>query len=78
VTTDTKVEAVRPADVTEGDVIEDPAGGRWLTVREIQVDSSPYKDIFSFYGSGPDDRIIVVDKEKVRRKSDVSDDGRAR
>ncbi|MFL0242017.1 hypothetical protein ACJH6J_23310 [Mycobacterium sp. SMC-18] len=77
-TTETKIEAVRPADVTKGDVIEDPAGGRWLTVREIQVDSSPYKDIFSFYGSGPDDRIIVVDKEKVRRKSDVSDDGRAR
>ncbi|MDX1877090.1 hypothetical protein SBE55_04595 [Mycolicibacterium sp. 141076] len=76
--TETKVEAVRPADVTKGDVIEDPAGGRWLTVREIQVDSSPGKDIFSFYGSGPDDRIIVVDKETVRRKSDVSDDGRAR
>ncbi|MEN4448415.1 hypothetical protein [Mycobacterium sp. SM3041] len=75
---ETKVEAVRPADVTKGDVIEDPAGGRWLTVREIQVDSSPGKDIFSFYGSGPGDRIIVVDKETVRRKSDVSDDGRAR
>jgi len=78
VTTDTKVEAVRPADVTEGDVIEDPAGGRWLTVREIQVESLPHKDIFSFYGSGPDDCITVVDREKVRRKNDVSDDGRAR
>jgi hypothetical protein len=64
--------------VTEGDVIEDPAGGRWLTVREIRVESLPNRDIFSFYGSGPDDRIIVVDTEKVRRKSDVSDDGRAR
>lgn len=77
-TTDMKVEAVRPADVTKGDVIEDPAGGRWLTVREIRVDSSPYKDVFSFYGAGPDDRIIVVDTEKVRRKSDESDDRRAR
>ena len=77
-TTDAKAEAVRPADVTEGDVIEDPAGGRWLTVREIRVESLPHKDIFSFYGSGPDDRITVVDREKVRRKSDVSDDGRAR
>ena len=65
-TTDTTVEAVRPADVT------------WLTVREIQAESLPHKDIFSFYGSGPDDRITVVDREKVRRKSDVSDDGRAR
>ncbi|WP_409429994.1 hypothetical protein ACJEIK_16320 [Mycobacterium sp. SMC-16] len=65
-TTDTTVEAVRPADVT------------WLTVREIRVESLPHKDIFSFYGSGPDDRITVVDREKVRRKNDVSDDGRAR
>ncbi|BCI81839.1 hypothetical protein MTY66_34640 [Mycolicibacterium sp. TY66] len=65
-TTDTTVEAVRPADVT------------WLTAREIQVESLPHKDIFSFYGSGPDDRITVVDREKVRRKNDVSDDGRAR
>lgn len=77
-TIDINVEAVRPADVTKGDIIEDPAGGRWLTVREIRVDSSRYRDVFSFYGSGPDDRVIVVDTEKVRRKSDVSDDGRAR
>ena len=72
-----QIDVVAPADITEGDVIEDPAGGRWLTVREIQVESLPHKDIFSFYGSGPDDRITVVDREIVRRKSDVSDDGRA-
>jgi hypothetical protein len=76
--TDTKAEAVRPADVTKGDVIEDPAGGRWLTVRQIQVESLSHKDIFSFYGSGPDDRITVVDTEHVRRRSDVPDDGRSR
>lgn len=72
-----QVDVVAPADITEGDVIEDPAGGRWLTVREIQVDASHHKKVFSFYGSGPDDRIAVAGTEKVRRKSEVSDDSRA-
>lgn len=72
-----QIDVVAPADITEGDVIEDPAGGRWLTVREIQVDASQHKEVFSFYGSGPDDRIAVAGTEKVRRKSDVSGDRRA-
>jgi hypothetical protein len=67
-TASAKDDVIEAAAVTEGDVIEDPAGGRWLTVQEIQVISAKGDGIFSFYGAGPDDRITVTGAEKMRRR----------
>jgi len=67
-TTTDRIELAEPARLAEGDVIEDPAGGRWLTIQEIQVISTKGDGVFSFYGAGPDDRITVSGAQKVRRR----------
>jgi hypothetical protein len=67
-TTSDHIELAEPACLAEGDVIEDPAGGRWLTIQEIQVISTKGDGVFSFYGAGPDDRITVSGAQKVRRR----------
>jgi len=63
-----KSECVSPERISEGDVIGDPAGARWITVSEIRVLADGRRDVFSFYGSGPDDRITVGSDELIERK----------
>ena len=63
-----RLELIEPAHLNEGDVVEDPAGGRWLTIQEIQVISTRGDGVFSFYGTGPDDRITVSGAQKLRRR----------
>ncbi|MGV9800818.1 hypothetical protein ACWDTP_22490 [Mycobacterium sp. NPDC003449] len=60
-------ELIRPREVEEGDVIVDPAGGRRLTVTEIQVVSGAGSGVFSFYGEGPHDAVTVAGDEQVKR-----------
>ena len=63
-----QIDVVAPADITEGDVIEDPVGGRWLKVNEIQM----LTDAHSFYGEGPDDRVTFEGDEVVNRRAPIS------
>jgi hypothetical protein len=61
-------ESVAPNQITEGDVIQDQLGQRWLTVREITVESNDDRRVFGFYGEGPDDRMSFEESERVLRR----------
>ncbi|MFA5709373.1 hypothetical protein [Mycolicibacterium sp.] len=63
-----EVELVAPTDIVKGDVIEDPARRRWLTVHEIKMLTDAVDGAYSFYGSGPDDRVTYEGSELVRRQ----------
>jgi hypothetical protein len=67
--TDPEVEYVAPTDVSEGDVIEDAVGDRWITVTTIQMSSDAATGSFSFYGGGPDDRVTFAGSELVKRRT---------
>lgn len=62
------MELVAPTAIVKGDVIEDPAGGRWLTVTETKMLTDAADGAYSFYGSGPDDRVTYEGSELVKRK----------
>ena len=74
-------EAVRPAQITEGDTIQDEQKTRWLVVHDIQTfggqshavgveKSGESRDplVFHFYGRGPDDKAIFEENQLVNRK----------
>ncbi len=63
-----EVELVVPTDIVRGDVIEDPARHRWLTVHEIRMLTDAVDGAYSFYGDGPDDRVTYEGSELVKRK----------
>lgn len=63
------VELVEPAAIRKGDVIADPAVGRWLTVHEIQVMEDAHAGGYRFFGDGPNDRIAFEQGERVRRRT---------
>lgn len=63
------VELVEPAAIRKGDVIADPATGRWLTVHEIQVMEDANAGTYRFFGDGPNDRIAFEQNERVRRRN---------
>jgi hypothetical protein len=63
-----EAEHVPAEKVSEGDVIRDPAGARWITVNEIRALADDQVGVLSFYGEGPDDRITVAGDELVERK----------
>ncbi|CAJ1586656.1 hypothetical protein [[Mycobacterium] wendilense] len=63
-----EVELVVPTDIVKGDVIEDPARRRWLTVHEIRMLTDAVDGAYSFYGNGPDDRVTYEGSELVKRK----------
>jgi hypothetical protein len=63
-----ETESVTPEQVTEGDVIQDQLGERWLTVSEITVESTGERRVFAFYGEGPDDRLSFEEAEQVLRR----------
>lgn len=56
-----------PTEIVRGDVIEDPSGARWVTVREIQMLDEKGPGAFSFFGAGPDDRVTFEGDQPVRR-----------
>jgi hypothetical protein len=64
------VEQVDPRRITKGDVIKDPAADRWLTVGEVTMISAAKTGAYSFYGSGPDDRVTFEGHELVTRRVD--------
>ncbi|OBF25385.1 hypothetical protein [Mycobacterium sp. ACS4331] len=66
--TDSSVEYVAPPEIRRGDVIEDPVGHRWVTVNGIQLSSDSASGAFSFYGTGPDDRVTFNGTESVKRQ----------
>ncbi|BBZ36045.1 hypothetical protein [Mycolicibacterium confluentis] len=66
--TDPSVEHVAPTEIREGDVIEDPVGNRWVTVHAIQLSSDSASGSYSFYGTGPDDRVTFNGSESVTRQ----------
>lgn len=72
-TTD-RLELIEPADINEGDVVDDPAGGRRLTIQAIQVISMKGDGMFSFYGAGPNDGITVSGAQT--QGTEGCDDGR--
>lgn len=63
-----ETETVAPSEITEGDVIQDQLGDRWLTVHEITVESNGDRRVFAFYGEGPEDRISFEESERVQRR----------
>jgi hypothetical protein len=63
-----QTESVTPDRIAEGDVVQDQLGKRWLTVKEITVESNGDRRVFGFYGDGPDDRVSYEDNEHVRRR----------
>jgi hypothetical protein len=65
---DEATELVAPTEITEGDVIQDELGKRWLTVNDIRIVSEEDGGLFSFYGEGPDDRVTFEGHERVRRR----------
>lgn len=67
-TTRVAVEQVDPRRITKGDVIKDPAADRWLTVGEVTTVSAADTSAYSFYGSGPDDRVTFEGHELVTRR----------
>lgn len=65
---DQDTEIVAPDRISEGDVIQDQLGRRWLQVREVAVDSAGDGGMYSFYGEGPEDRMTFEGTESVRRR----------
>jgi hypothetical protein len=63
-----QTESVAPNQIVEGDVIQDQLGKRWLTVREITVESNDDRRVFGFYGEEPDDRMAFEESERVLRR----------
>ena len=68
VTAPESVELVPAPQIAPGDVIEDPVGRRWMRVHDVQVLTQAVSGAYSFYGTGPDDRITFEGDELVRRK----------
>jgi hypothetical protein len=64
-----QTESVPPDRIAEGDVVADQLGERWLTVKEITVESNGDRRVYGFYGEGPDDRVSYEDSEHVWRKT---------
>jgi hypothetical protein len=63
-----QTEWVTPNRIAEGDVVADQLGERWLTVKEITVESNGDRKVFGFYGDSPDDRVSFEDSEHVQRR----------
>jgi len=63
-----QTEWVTPDRVVEDDVVADQFGERWLTVKEITVESNGDRRVYGFYGNSPDDRVSFEDSEHVRRR----------
>jgi hypothetical protein len=65
---DDATELVDPTQIRAGDEIEDQLGQRWLTVSDIRLLSAADGGTYSFYGTGPDDRMSFDGHEQVRRR----------
>jgi hypothetical protein len=63
-----QTEWVTPDRVVEDDVVADQLGERWLTVKEITVESNGDRRVYGFYADSPDDRVSFEDSEHVRRR----------
>ncbi|MCW2557295.1 MAG: hypothetical protein JWP55_1259 [Mycobacterium sp.] len=61
-------EQVAPSVVAPGDVIEDPAAPRWLTVTQVRTSAGANGGLFHFFGNGPDDRITFEGIDAVTRR----------